>query len=101
MKGAVSLPITVMVAMIIAVLVIIVAVLTLSNVSGTAGQQATEGAYSACCASNQLGGHCEEGAEKPSFSCSVPTNIATSGNLPISELAARTSVPVEKRCCGR
>jgi hypothetical protein len=99
MKGAISLPMTIMVAIIIAVLVIIVAIIGLGGIPSQINRQAMEGAYSTCCTDYQLAGHCDEGKGDPLFSCSVPKEVKASGTMSISELAIQTGVSIESRCC--
>jgi hypothetical protein len=99
MKGAISLPMTIMVAIVIAVLVIIVAIIGLGGIPSQINRQAMEGAYSTCCTDYQLAGHCEEGKGDLQFSCSVPKEVKASGTMNIGELAAKTGVPIENRCC--
>jgi hypothetical protein len=99
MKGAISLPMTIMVAIIIAVLVIIITIVGFGGIPSLVNKQALDGAYSSCCTDYQLAGHCEEGKGDLQFSCSVPKEVKASGTMSISELAIQTGVPIENRCC--
>jgi len=99
MKGAIDLPITILIAIVIAVLVILVTIVGFGGIPSQINRQALEGAYSTCCTDYQLAGHCEQGKGDPQFSCSVPKEVAAGGSMNIGELAAKTGVPIESRCC--
>jgi len=92
---AMSLPVTILVAIVIGVVVILVSLLFVSPLNPLSEKQALEGYLTSCCTSYRLNGMCLK--PDPAFKCTLSPQMG--GTTTIAELVARVGGDVDTRCC--
>lgn len=93
LKGAVGIPIEVLVGIVIAVILILFALMIFGVIPGLTGQQTERGYFESCCIGYKLAGHCTEGSADANYQCAMKD-----GQIAITELAARAGLTVDY-CC--
>ena len=97
-KGAIGMPMEVLVGLVIAVLLIVGALIILGIVPPFFGSTSDMGYFDSCCTSYNLAQHCGEGAGYPEFNCTVSKDMAPSGRTSISALAGHVGLSIDY-CC--
>jgi|GEM_PF-5320736 len=97
-KGAIGMPMEVLVGLIVAVLLILGALIILGIVPPFFGSTSDMGYFDSCCTSYNLAQHCGEGAGYLEFNCTVGKDMAKDGWMSITALAGRVGLTPDY-CC--
>jgi len=97
-KGAVGMPMEVMVGIVLAAILILIALVMFGVIPGLGGQQTARGNFESCCIAYNIAGNCAEGAADANFECSVDKSVSSTGKMKLSEVAASAGLSIEN-CC--
>jgi hypothetical protein len=92
-KGAIGIPMEVLVGLVIALVIIAFALVFYGVIPGITGPQTDRGYLESCCIGYKIAGKCAEGAADANYQCTIKD-----GKTGISELAGRAGLTLDY-CC--